>query len=182
MRRAPINPLANCLITAIPAWRNLVAMTINPMQAPQDLFVEPLRLLRNSPDLRTLEVNAACTGSASALVLSEIVGLGSLTLIDPNREILNLLPDWLSRLSGTLCKLHLLVSLSICQRIYLGDHLAGRTTVVPSPLGSYKPSSRWQCGYNRSPWVFRTRSKMAMSSSSFPTSLGSKISNSGTTG
>jgi len=97
-----------------------VAMTINPMQAPQDLFVEPLRLLRDSRDLRTLEVNAACTGSTSAPVLSEIVGLKSLTLIDPNREILNLLPDWLSRLSGTLCELHLLVSLSICRHICLG--------------------------------------------------------------
>jgi len=95
-------------------------MTINPIQAPQDLFVEPLRLLRNSQDLRTLEVNAACTGSASALVLSEIVGLGTLTLIDPNRDILNLLPGWLSRLSGTLCELHLLVSLPVYQRIYLG--------------------------------------------------------------
>ena len=118
MRRAPINPLTNCLITAIPAWRNLVAMKINPIQAPQDLFVEPLRLLRDSPDLRTLEVNAACTGSASAPVLSKIVGLGSLTLIDPNREILNFLPDWLSRLSGTLCELHLLVSLFIHQQVY----------------------------------------------------------------
>jgi hypothetical protein len=46
MRRAPINPLANCLITAIPAWRNLVAITIDPMQAPEGLFVEPLRLLQ----------------------------------------------------------------------------------------------------------------------------------------
>lgn len=119
MRRPPANPLPNCLIAAIPAWRNLVAMTIDPMQAPQDLFAEPLRLLRNSPELRILKVNTACTDRASALVLSEVVGLGSLTVIDPNRAILDLLPDWLFRLSSTLCELHLLVSLSLYQRIYL---------------------------------------------------------------
>ena len=98
-----------------------MSITINPMnqQAPEDLFVEPLRLLRSSPDLRTLEVNAACTGRASAPVLSEIVGLGSLTLIDPGREILNLLPDWLSRLSDTLRELHLLVSLSLHRHMHL---------------------------------------------------------------
>ena len=99
---------------------NLVAMTIDPMQAPQDLFVESLRLLRGSPELRVLKVNTACTDGVSAPVLSEIVGLGSLTVIDPNRAILDLLPDWLSRLSGTLCELHLLVSLSLHRRIYLG--------------------------------------------------------------
>lgn len=120
MRRAPINPLAYCLMTAIPAWKNLVAVTVDPMQAPEDLFVESLRLLRNSPELRSLKVNTACTDRISAPVLSEIVGLGHLTLIDPNRAILELLPGWLSRLSGTLRELHLLVSLFFSRRIYLG--------------------------------------------------------------
>ena len=119
MRRAPINPLANRLIAAIPTWRNLVAMTLDPMQAPQGLFLEPLRLLRNSQDLRTLKINAACTDGVSAPVLSEIVGLESLTVIDPNRAILDLFPDWLSRLAGTLCELHLLVSLFLYPRTYL---------------------------------------------------------------
>ena len=141
-RRTPINPLVNCLITAIPAWRNLVAMAIDPMQAPQDLFVEPLRLLRESPDLRTLKVNTACTDRISALALSEIVGLRSLTVIDPNRAILDLLPGWLSRLSSTLCELHLLVSLFLHRRIYLSNPVAGRTTAAPSHQGCCKRSSR----------------------------------------
>jgi hypothetical protein len=93
-------------------------MTLLPAQAPEDLFVEPLRLLKNSPDLLNLTVNAASSDTLSAPILSQIVGLGSLTLVDPNRAILDLLPDWLSRLSGTLQELHLLVSVSPLLPIY----------------------------------------------------------------
>ncbi|KAF9649725.1 hypothetical protein BDM02DRAFT_3094307 [Thelephora ganbajun] len=107
-RGTRINLLANSLIAAIPVWRNLVAMSIDPRQAPEGLFVEPLRLLQNSPNLRTLRVDAICTDAISAPVLSEITGLGSLTVIDPNRALLDLLPDWLSRLSDTLRELRLL--------------------------------------------------------------------------
>jgi len=96
-----------------------VAITIDPIQAPEGLFVEPLRLLQNSPELRTLKVNAACTTGISAPVLSKIVGLQSLAVIDPNRAMLDLLPGWLSRLSGTLRELHLLVRVSLYRRIHL---------------------------------------------------------------
>ena len=96
-----------------------MAITIDPIQATEGLFVEPLRLLQNSPELRTLKVNTACIAGVSALVLSRIVGLRCLTVADPNRAILDLLPDWLSRLSGTLCELHLLVSASFYRRIHL---------------------------------------------------------------
>lgn len=81
--------------------------------------MEPLRLLQDSPELRTLRVGAACTAGVSAPVLSKITGLRSLAVVDPNRAILDLLPDWLSRLSGTLRKLHLLVSVSLYRRIHL---------------------------------------------------------------
>lgn len=87
-----------------------MAVTMNPMQAPEDLFAEPFRMLRNTSDLRILKVNAACIVGTSVSVLSEIVGLESLAVIDPGRKILDLLPGWLSRLSGTLRELHLLVS------------------------------------------------------------------------
>lgn len=70
-------------------------------------------MLRNSLDLRILKVNAACTTRTSVSVLSEIAGLESLTVIDPGRKILDSLPGWLSRLSGTLRELHLLVSASL---------------------------------------------------------------------
>lgn len=103
-----MNPLSKCLIAAIPAWRNLVAITIVPIQAPEGLFVELLRLLQSLQNLRTLKVNSTCTDSLSASALSQIVGLRSLTVIDPNRAILDLFPDWLSRLHGTLRELHLL--------------------------------------------------------------------------
>lgn len=95
-----------------------MAITIDPIQTTEDLFVEPLRLLQNSPELRTLKVGAACTAGISAPVLSKIIGLRSLALVDPNRAILDLLPDWLSRLSGTLRKLYLLVSVSLHRRIH----------------------------------------------------------------
>ena len=90
-----------------------MAMTIVPIQAPEGLFVEPLRLLRGLSNIRTLKVNLACTDAISASVLSQIVGLQSLTIVDPNRAILDLIPDWLSRLSGTLHELHLLVSVPL---------------------------------------------------------------------
>lgn len=143
MRRTPINPLAKCLIAAIPMWRNLAAVTIIPTHAPEGLFTEPLRLLRGLPDLRTLKVNSACADALSAAALSRVVGLKSLTLVDPNRAILDLLPDWLSRLSNTLHQLHLLVS-TIPSAEYTRSDPAGRKIVVPSLLGSYGPSSPWQ--------------------------------------
>lgn len=96
-----------------------MAITIVPIQAPEGLFAEPLRLLQNLPTLRTLKVNSASTDVISAPVLSQIVGLESLTVIDPNRAVLDLLPDWLSRLSGTLRELHLLVSASFTRPISL---------------------------------------------------------------
>jgi hypothetical protein len=133
-RRTPINPLAKCLITAIPAWKNLVAMTMNPMQAPEDLFAEPFRMLRNSSDLRILKVNAAYTVGTSVSTLSEIAGLESLTVIDPGRKILDLLPGWLSRLSGTLRKLHLLVSASL-----FGAHTTWVTRLPKDNCGSITP-------------------------------------------
>lgn len=142
MRRAPINPLANCLIAAIPSWRNLVALTIDPMQAPDGLFVGSLRLLRDSPDLRILRVNAACADGISAPVLSGIVRLRSLTLIDPNRAILDLLPDWLSRLSGTLRKLHLLVRTPPYRRIYFESRSCRKDncgSITPGVLQTIQP-------------------------------------------
>lgn len=112
-RKAPINPLARSLVSAIPSWVNLVAIAFAPAQASEGLFIEPLRLLQSLPKLRTLRVNATCTDTLSSPILSQIVGLRTLTLIDPSRAILDLLPDWLSRLSGTLHGLHLLVSIFI---------------------------------------------------------------------
>ena len=117
MRRAPVNPLVKCLIAAIPAWKNLIGVTIVPMHAPEGLFAGSLRLLQELPCLRTLRVNKTCNDTPSAPILSQIVGLGSLTVIDPSRAILDLLPDWLSRLSDTLLELHLIVSTILYQTL-----------------------------------------------------------------
>ncbi|KAF8797659.1 hypothetical protein BYT27DRAFT_6926094 [Phlegmacium glaucopus] len=52
-------------------------------------------------------MNASCTGDAKAPALVELCGLKKLTLYSPGRAILQLLPDWLRSLSGTLQELHL---------------------------------------------------------------------------
>lgn len=49
-------------------------------------------------------------GEVTAPLLSEIDGIKQLTLDGPGRTVLNLLPDWLGRLSETLTELHLEVS------------------------------------------------------------------------
>lgn len=45
-------------------------------------------------------------------VLTKIEGLRKLTLADPNRAVLQVLPDWLEKLSKSLVELHLKVSSS----------------------------------------------------------------------
>lgn len=77
----------------------------------------------------------------SAPVLSQIVGLESLTVVDPNRAILDLLPNWLSRLSGTLRELHLLVSDFVSTDVPLGDPLRKGNcgSITPGVLRAIQP-------------------------------------------
>lgn len=62
------------------------------------------------PPLRELVVNPSCTDAVRAPILYQLTGLSKLTILSPTRAVLELLPDWLRRLSDTLTELHLRVS------------------------------------------------------------------------
>jgi hypothetical protein len=81
-----------------------------PQTYHEDLFQQSLITLRDLRSLTAIAVNASCTDDAKVPVLVELCGLKKLTLESPSRAILQLLPDWLRRLSGTLQELHLTVS------------------------------------------------------------------------
>lgn len=95
---------------AIQMFLNLSRITFTPVAYQDDLFVRPLEALNESTSIRELAVNSACTGEATAPLLVKIEGIHKLTLHGPGRSILNILPEWLGRLSRTLTGLHLRVS------------------------------------------------------------------------
>jgi hypothetical protein len=72
-----------------------------------DVFVGALAALPSLKGLKSLSVNNACMGELTAAAVSDVVGLRYLRLKDPNRAILQLLPDWVKRLRGTLDEIHL---------------------------------------------------------------------------
>ena len=81
-----------------------------PSTYHEDLIMESLPVVKNSIHLSKLAVNSSCMSDSIAPVLTEIKRLRNLTLYGPGRAILNLLPEWLERLSKTLTGLHLKVS------------------------------------------------------------------------
>ena len=97
---------------AIKSFTNLRSVQFTPQTYHEDLFRESLIALRDLRSLTEITVNASCTDEAKASVLAELYGLKKLTLDSPSRAILQLLPDWLRRLSGTLQELHLKVNCS----------------------------------------------------------------------
>lgn len=105
------------LAEAIKSFINLRRVQFTPQTYHEDLFQESLIALRDLRALTEIAVNESCTDDAKAPVLVELCGLKKLTLNSPSRAILQLLPDWLRRLSGTLQELHLTVS-RYCIRRY----------------------------------------------------------------
>ena len=97
---------------AIKSFSNLRSVQFTPQTYHEDLFRDSLIALRDLRSLTEIAVNASCTDEAKASVLAELHGLKKLTLDNPSRAILQLLPDWLRRLSGTLQELHLKVNCS----------------------------------------------------------------------
>ena len=69
-----------------------------------------LSILIKMNTLNAVEANASCFDELRAPNLVKLGNLRKLSLISPGRAILQLLPDWLSRLSETLVELHLRVS------------------------------------------------------------------------
>jgi len=70
---------------------------------------------------------------ARAPILAEISGLRKLTLCDPTRAILHILPDWLDRLSNSLTELHLKVDIPLFPllQVVLNYLFTHRTIVDP---------------------------------------------------
>ncbi|KZP09857.1 hypothetical protein FIBSPDRAFT_873224 [Athelia psychrophila] len=106
-RPPPRNKLGTRLIEAIDLLPNLHEILINPLSHNGDMFVDVLRCLPAVPHLRRLSVNEACTHERAIPPLVKIESLESLAIANPSRAILDLLPEWLSRLSQSLTQLHL---------------------------------------------------------------------------
>lgn len=85
-------------------------MTLSPDDCHADVFNDTLEALRlNCPYLTELSVNFACTDEVRSPILAQINGLRKLRISSPTRAILQLLPEWLERLSSSLVELHLTV-------------------------------------------------------------------------
>jgi hypothetical protein len=97
------------MLGTIPLWINLTSIILQPIECRQQLFTEALRYLGNCSQLRRLAVNSALMDEVGAAILVRIIGLTSLTLVDPTRAILDLLVPWLSSLSPTLKNFNLKV-------------------------------------------------------------------------
>lgn len=109
-RTPPGNALSTALSEALKRFTNLSSVFFTPVSFRCYVFTDLLRILTVSPVLRNITVNTSCMGDDREEWLSQLTGLNSLTLYDPTRAILQLLPDWLGRLSSTIQSLHLKVS------------------------------------------------------------------------
>ncbi|KAF8149464.1 hypothetical protein B0H34DRAFT_802453 [Crassisporium funariophilum] len=106
-RPPPRNTLSVQLLEAIKAFVNIGSVTMTPLTFHEDLFLDCLSAMRDWRCLTEVVVNESCMTDGKAAALVGISGLRKVTLISPGRAILNLLPDWLGRLSSTLVELHL---------------------------------------------------------------------------
>ncbi|KAJ6542755.1 hypothetical protein B0H19DRAFT_1171777 [Mycena capillaripes] len=98
--------LLETLLPAVKAFQNLQTVEIFPDANHDSLFPPVLLELENRPTLVNFRVNAACMDETNAPILVKIGGLRQLGLERPNRTVLQLLPDWLGRLSS-LTEFHL---------------------------------------------------------------------------
>ncbi|KAJ7468685.1 hypothetical protein FB451DRAFT_379180 [Mycena latifolia] len=100
------DPLSETLLTAVHAFSNLHTVEILPEMYNSELFTPLLSELKDRTCLANLRVNSSCTDDGNAPILAKIVGLRTLELKSPSRAILQLLPDWLGRLTS-LKELHM---------------------------------------------------------------------------
>lgn len=111
-RPPPLNTVEEAILSAIQTFKNLQTVALLPTTYHEDLFTRALVELKSCHLLADLRVNSSCMDDVRAPILAELARLARLTLCDPTRAILQLLLDWLERLSSSLRDLHLKVSIS----------------------------------------------------------------------
>ena len=97
------------LSEALLEWTNLRSFVFTPHRYPEALINAALKTLPKCSLLQDLTVNETCCTEETAPTLTKIIGLERLAIEGPRRAILNLIPEWLGRLSTTLTGLHLKV-------------------------------------------------------------------------
>jgi hypothetical protein len=117
---------------AVQLYTNITSVTFTPMTSDPGLFTEALRALGDRPSLSRLTVNPYCMHECNAHALAKIGGLRELELSDPTKIILNLLPEWLGRLSKSLVALHLTVNFKLFIITNMVTDPCFRTNVIMS--------------------------------------------------
>ena len=121
------------LSEALLEWTNLRSFVFTPHRFPEALINTTLETLPKCSLLQDLTVNETCCTEETAPTLTKIIGLKKLTIEGPRRAILNLIPEWLERLSTTLTGLHLKVFHTCWGIVTLNlQTRPSRTIVVPS--------------------------------------------------
>ncbi|KAK7694427.1 hypothetical protein QCA50_001613 [Cerrena zonata] len=106
-RPPPMNRFPQTLSEALREWTNLRSFALTPYRYPQELILTTFETLPQCLSLRDLTVNASCCSEEAVPLLVRICSLENLTIESPGRAILNLMPEWLNRLSSTLTGFHL---------------------------------------------------------------------------
>lgn len=95
--------------TFTPILKYLFSSSDTPSPSPNDDSPEAPSPRHTPPTLRELAVNFNCTCEENAPLLTKVTGLSKLSISSPTRAILDLLPDWLRRLSDSLTEFYLKV-------------------------------------------------------------------------
>jgi len=96
-------------LEALESYTQITSVTLDPHTDDVGSLIDILRVLGNRPSLMRLNVDSDCIDEHNAPILANIDGLHELGLSNPNRAILNILPEWLGRLSKSLIALHFTV-------------------------------------------------------------------------
>ena len=118
------------LSEALLEWTNLRSFVFTPHRYPEALINAALETLPKCSLLQDLTVNETCCTEETAPTLTKIIGLKKLTIEGPRRAILNLIPEWLERLSTTLTGLHLKVFNSCYVSVILKAQTRFSRTIV----------------------------------------------------
>ena len=96
------------LCDSFETWSNLRVLTITPESCLAGFFSVPLTDFQDRC-LRRLTINSACWTQNSLGGVLQLCDLEALTLVKPDRVMLDGLAEWLPRMSSTLKELHVRV-------------------------------------------------------------------------